>query len=135
MLIGLAWVMCFRPRGSEWSPEKSSTRAESWAGVVALKNIRVGNCLAVQRLGLRAFTAKGPVSIPGWGTKIPQNALCGQKKKKIRVILLQHGCSWMLREGMRWGERADENGSWDTGGEVIEVQARNHGGLDKESGS
>ena len=30
------------------------------------------NSLAVQWLGLHAFTAKGPSSIPGWGTKIPQ---------------------------------------------------------------
>ena len=33
---------------------------------------REGNSLAVQGLGLHAFTAKDPGSIPGWGTKIPQ---------------------------------------------------------------
>ena len=31
-----------------------------------------GNSLMVQWLGLHAFTAKGPGSIPGQGTKIPQ---------------------------------------------------------------
>ena len=30
----------------------------------------------------RAFTAEGPGSIPGWGTKIPQAMQYGQKKKK-----------------------------------------------------
>ena len=41
-----------------------------------------GNSLAVQWLGLGAFTAKGQGSIPSWGTKIPQAAWLGQKKKK-----------------------------------------------------
>ena len=40
------------------------------------------NFLAVQWLGLHAFTAKGAGSIPGWGTKIPQAAPGGQKRKK-----------------------------------------------------
>ena len=31
----------------------------------------VSNSLAVQWLGLRAFTDEGTGSIPGWGTKIP----------------------------------------------------------------
>ena len=35
-----------------------------------IKNI--GNSLVVQWLGLSAFTAEGPGSIPGPGTKIPQ---------------------------------------------------------------
>ena len=33
---------------------------------------KLGNSLAVQQLGLSAFTVKGPGLIPGWGTKIPQ---------------------------------------------------------------
>ena len=33
-------------------------------------------------LGLSAFTAVGPGSIPGWGTKILQALWRGQKKKK-----------------------------------------------------
>ena len=40
------------------------------------------NSLAVQWLGLRASTAGGMGSIPGWGTKNPQAVRCGQKKKK-----------------------------------------------------
>ena len=43
----------------------------------------VGNSLAVQWLGLGAFTAVGPGSIPGWGTKIPQ--ALGQKTKKHKT--------------------------------------------------
>ena len=42
----------------------------------------MGNSLAVQLLGLCAFPAEGPGSIRGWGTKIPQAARSGQKKKK-----------------------------------------------------
>ena len=42
---------------------------------------RVGNSLAVQWIGLRAFTAKGLSSIPGWGTKIPQAAQRSKKKR------------------------------------------------------
>ena len=41
-----------------------------------------GNSLLVQWLGLRALTARGPGSIPGWRTKIPQDTWHGQKKKK-----------------------------------------------------
>ena len=35
----------------------------------------------VQCLGLHAFTAEGPGSVPGWGTN-PHAAWHGQKKKK-----------------------------------------------------
>ena len=42
----------------------------------------VGNSLAVQWLGLGAFTAESPVSIPGQGTEIPQATQRSQKKKK-----------------------------------------------------
>ena len=41
-----------------------------------------GASLAVQWLGLGAFTAEGPGSIPGWGAKIPQAVQRGQFKKK-----------------------------------------------------
>ena len=44
------------------------------------KNI-TRNSLAVQWLGLHALTAKGPGSIPGGGTKIPQAVQHGQKNK------------------------------------------------------
>ena len=43
------------------------------------------NSLAVQWLGLSAFTAEDLGSIPGWGTKIPQAVQCGQKKKKVSL--------------------------------------------------
>ena len=42
----------------------------------------IGNFLAVQWLGLRAFTAEGQDSIPGQGTKIEQAALCAAKKER-----------------------------------------------------
>ena len=45
------------------------------------KKKNAGDSLVVQWLGLRAFTAKGPGSIPGRGTEIPQAAQCGQSKK------------------------------------------------------
>ena len=38
-----------------------------------------GNSLAVQWLGLRAFTAEGTGSIPGRGVKIPQAVQHSQK--------------------------------------------------------
>ena len=41
-----------------------------------------GNSLAVQWLGLGAFTAVGPRSILGRGTEIPQDTKRSQKKKK-----------------------------------------------------
>ena len=40
-----------------------------------------GNSLAVQWLGLGAFTAEGAGSIPGRGTKIPPAVWCGQKNR------------------------------------------------------
>ena len=43
----------------------------------------LGNSLAVQWLGLHAFTAEGPGSISGQGTKIPQAVQQGKKKKKF----------------------------------------------------
>ena len=49
-----------------------------------IKNNAAGNSLVVQWLGLRASTAWGMGSIPGWVTKIPQATRCGQKKKKER---------------------------------------------------
>ena len=41
-------------------------------------NVRMGNSLEVQLLGLRAFTAVGADSAPG--TKITQATWCGQKQ-------------------------------------------------------
>ena len=46
------------------------------------KKYIIGNFLVVQWLGLCAFTAKGPDSVPGRGTKILQASQCGQEKKQ-----------------------------------------------------
>ena len=46
----------------------------------SFKKSRIRNSLALQWLGLCAFTAEGPGSIPGWGTKIPLARQLGQKK-------------------------------------------------------
>ena len=46
----------------------------------------LGNSLVVQWLGLCTFTAKGPGSVPGRGTKIPQ-AMQHSQKKKIKNIV------------------------------------------------
>ena len=46
---------------------------------IAGKNVKLGNSLAVQRIGLHTFTAEGM----GQGIKIPQAMGCSQKKKKI----------------------------------------------------
>ena len=50
----------------------------------SLKRARGGGAdsLAVQWLGLRAFTAEGTGSIPGQGTKIPQALRHGQNQKQ-----------------------------------------------------
>ena len=53
--------------------------------------VRRGNSLVVQWLGLRAFTAMGPGSIPGEGTKIPQAERLSQKKKKVRRVGISRG--------------------------------------------
>ena len=47
-----------------------------------LLKVQRGTCLVVQWLGLHALTAECLNSIPGRGTKIPQAARCGQKKKE-----------------------------------------------------
>ena len=54
-----------------------------------LKLYVLGNSLAVQWLGLRAFTAKGPGeagSIPGWGTISQKPCSVAKKKKKMYVL-------------------------------------------------
>ena len=45
------------------------------------------NSLAVQWLGLHAFTVKGLSSIPGWGTKIPQAVQCENKTKQNKKAI------------------------------------------------
>ena len=49
------------------------------------KHVEVGTSLVVQWLGLGAFTAKGPSSIPGQGTKIAQAVWHDQKKLKFKI--------------------------------------------------
>ena len=49
---------------------------------VSHSKVPLGNSLAIQWLGLHAFTTEGPGSIPGWGTGIPQATRRSQKKKK-----------------------------------------------------
>ena len=52
-----------------------------------LRMTLTGNSLAVQGLGLSAFTAVDWGSIPGQGTKIPQSAWRGKKKKERKKTL------------------------------------------------
>ena len=48
----------------------------------------LGNSLAVQCLGLHAFTAKGPGYLdPGWKIMIPQTGCHNQKEKKKNILL------------------------------------------------
>ena len=47
----------------------------------------IGTSLAVQWLGVLAFTAGGPGSIPGQVTKIPHATQQGQKKKNPVIII------------------------------------------------
>ena len=58
--------------------------------IVMLRLLSPVNSLAVQWVGLLAFTAEGAGSILGWGTKIPQAAQCNQKKKKINQNKLKY---------------------------------------------
>ena len=66
------------------SPSKHCTFGTNLLMVTELvfKNTILGNSLAVQWLGFRAFTAEGPGSIPGQGTKIPQATWRPQNKNK-----------------------------------------------------
>lgn len=47
--------------------------------------VSLGVCLVVQWLGLGTFIAKGLGSIPGQGTKIPQDTWHGQKLEKKKI--------------------------------------------------
>lgn len=53
----------------------------------ANKNKKKGTCLVGQRLRLHTLTAKGPCSIPSWGTKIPHDTWPEKKKKKKKIML------------------------------------------------
>ena len=54
-----------------------------------------GNSLEVQWLELGTFTAKGPGSIPGWGTKVPQAVQHGQKNINKQKDNSQNGRKYM----------------------------------------
>ena len=54
-----------------------------------------GNSLEVQWLELGTFTAKGPGSIPGWGTKVPQAVQHGQKNINKQKDNSQNGRQYM----------------------------------------
>ena len=45
----------------------------------------MGNSLMTQRAEVCAFTAEGLGPIPGRGTKIPQAAWCGKKKRNPKL--------------------------------------------------
>ena len=78
----------------------------------------LGNSLAVQWLGLRASTAGGKDSIPGWGTKILHAAQHSQKNKQtnkngaegwqaraagvVRVVGVGHSSGVTLRLSPEW---------------------------------
>lgn len=46
------------------------------------------NCLVVLWLGFHSFTAEGPGSNPGQGTKIPQAAQCNSPKSPLFIIII-----------------------------------------------
>ena len=61
-----------------------------------------GNSLAVQWLGLHAFTAKNLGSVPGQETKIPYAAWCSQKEKRNRKkSKTEDNYGYMGTEGLR----------------------------------
>ena len=75
-------------------------RKNKFRNIFCIKMFLSGNSLVVQWLGLLAFTAEGTGSIPGQGTKIPQDAWHGQKKKKFLSVEVEvdlicvHHSSW-----------------------------------------
>ena len=64
------------------------------------------NSLEVQWLELCALTTEGVGSIPGQGTKIPQAAWPGQKKKKKKknFLVSNNLCGWEKSHGARVSE-------------------------------
>ena len=70
------------PEGSSYDYLPGS---QGLAHSAEIQETGLGNSLAVQWLGLRASTAGGTGLMPGWGTKILDAMLQGQKKKRKRV--------------------------------------------------
>ena len=60
------------------------------------KEKTLGTSLTVQWLGLRASTAGGVGSIPGWGTRIPHATWCGRRKEKGHLYgaARESHCHW-----------------------------------------
>ena len=71
--------------GSEVFTSDTNLKGMPQNSVININNI-IGTSLAVQWLGLLASTAGCTGLIPDRGTKIPQAAWCGQKKKKKKDI-------------------------------------------------
>ena len=67
--------------------EKATLRRSLLSSDASDKKAIHGNSLAVQWLGLHAFTAEGLGSIPGRGTEIPQAV----PRKKKKNSLTQEG--------------------------------------------
>ena len=89
-----------QPVGRLWSLmpacglQPSSFTMNLWGLASNTHSVKIS--LVVQWLGLCAFTAKGPGSIPGGGTKILQaTGLSQRKKKKIHTLSKQY---WKIYE-------------------------------------
>lgn len=52
----------------------------------------MGNCLAIQWLGLSTYTSEGLGSISGWGTKIPQTMAQPTTKTSFMYHNSPHNC-------------------------------------------
>ena len=63
-----------------------------WKTLTSIETKKPGTPLEVQWLRLTAFTAEGPGSIPGWGTKIPKLCSTARKKKEKRKASCR--CPW-----------------------------------------
>ena len=70
--------------------------------VCCLKRL-LENSLVVHWLGLCAFTAENPGSIPDWGTKIPQMVGCGQSKKKQKICHGYEPYALVQQDSIYWG--------------------------------
>ena len=73
----------YRDAGEQWQKIFRNASAFIYYTII-IKNLLcvAGNSLVVQWLGLRAFTAKGVGSVPGWEIKILQAMQYGQTEKK-----------------------------------------------------
>ena len=88
--------------GGSWKGGWSQERRNTWAWWRTRCKIRKNNfprnSLVVQWLGLSAFTAEGPGSIPGWEMKIPQAVWWGQPKTKR---MTPYSLAWVKNDSVR----------------------------------